>query len=129
MTKIFSLDQIKSVLNFGDIIHSIAEGFVLYSERNVVVPSVGHLRFEDPPADVHIKYGYIKGDDFYVIKIASGFYQNPALGLPSSNGLMLVFDRRNGELVSVLLDDGYLTDLRTAVAGAIAAKYLAPRQK
>jgi ornithine cyclodeaminase len=75
---------------------------------------------------VHIKYGYITGDDYYVIKIASGFFENPKLDLPSSNGLMLVFSQKTGTLEALLLDEGHLTDIRTAVAGAITAKYLAP---
>jgi ornithine cyclodeaminase len=83
--------------------------------------------FKDPPGDVHIKYGYIIGDDHYLVKIASGFYDNPKLGLPSSDGLMLLFSRKTGRLECVLLDEGYLTNVRTAAAGAVAAKYLAPR--
>ena len=63
-----------------------------------------------------------------MIKIASGFYENAQLGLPSSNGLMLLFNQQTGALVTVLLDEGMLTDTRTAVAGAIAAKYLAPNR-
>jgi ornithine cyclodeaminase len=61
-----------------------------------------------------------------VIKVASGFYDNPAIGLPSGNGLMMLYSQETGELVSILLDEGYLTDIRTAVAGAIVAKYMAP---
>lgn len=49
------------------------------------------IRLDNPPGDVHLKYGYIQGDAYYVIKIASGFYENQKLGLPSSNGLMLLF--------------------------------------
>lgn len=126
MTKIYSLNQIKSVLNFNELINVIAEGFVLYSKNKVVVPPVGHLSFQNPPADVHIKYGYIQDDDYYVVKIASGHYENPQIGLPSSNGLMLVFSQKTGELSSILLDEGYLTDIRTAAAGAVAAQYLSP---
>ncbi|MBX7170847.1 MAG: hypothetical protein K1X72_07815 [Pyrinomonadaceae bacterium] len=126
MTKIYNLDQIKEVINFSEIIEIIAEGFVFYSQGKTVVPPVGYLGFEN--ADVHIKYGYIRDDDFYVIKIASGFYENPKIGLPSSNGLMLVFSQKTGELLAVLLDEGYLTDIRTAAAGAVAAKYLAPKK-
>jgi len=127
MTKIYSLEQIKTVLNFAELMDAIAEGFVLYSDNKTVVPPVGYLALQNPPADVHIKYGYIQNDDTYVIKIASGFYENPKLGLPSSNGLMLVFNRMTGELQAILLDEGYLTDVRTAIAGAVAAKYLAPK--
>ncbi|MGI9271437.1 MAG: ornithine cyclodeaminase family protein [Woeseiaceae bacterium] len=124
--KILTLEQIKEALPTVDLMHEIEAGFVAYSKGKAVVPPVGELVMQDPPGDVHIKYGYLSGDDYYVIKIASGFYNNPAMGLPSSNGLMLLFNQKNGELCAALLDEGHLTDVRTAVAGAIAAKYLAP---
>lgn len=126
MVKIFELDQIKRALKNIDVVKVVEEGFVDYSQGKVVVPPVGEMTFDNPPGEVHIKYGYIKNDDYYVIKIASGFYENHKLGLPTGNGLMLVFNQRTGELLSVLLDECYLTDIRTAAAGAVSAKYLAP---
>ena len=126
--KILTLQQIKAVLPGVDLMREIEAGFVAYSEGEAVVPPVGELVMQDPPGDVHIKYGYLTGDDYYVIKIASGFYNNPKLGLPSSNGLMLLFDQNTGALCAALLDEWHLTDVRTAVAGAIAAKYLAPSE-
>jgi ornithine cyclodeaminase len=128
MPVIVPLAEIKKVLVAIDPLPLIEAGFAAYSRGDVVVPPVGELVFADPPGDVHIKYGYIKGDDFYVIKLASGFTDNPKLGLPSGDGLMLVFSQKTGVLEAVLLDEGYLTNLRTAVAGAVVAKYLAPRQ-
>jgi len=125
--KIITLQQMKTALAGVDLLPEIEAGFVAYSEHRAEVPPVGALRFTDPPGDVHIKYGYLHNDEFYVIKIASGFHENPSRGLPSGNGLMLLFSQQTGELAAVLLDEGYLTDLRTAVAGAIAAKYLAPK--
>lgn len=129
MPKIITLSEIKNVVRKNsaiDLIQSIEEGFVMYSRKKVIVPPVGYLGFKHPPGDVHIKYGYIEGDDYYVIKIASGFYNNPAMGLNTGNGMMLLFNQKTGEPLSILLDEGYLTDLRTAAAGAVAAKYLAP---
>lgn len=128
MPIVVPLAEIKKVLAAIDPIPLVETGFAAYSRGDVVVPPVGELVFDDPPGDVHIKYGYIKRDDFYVIKVASGFYDNPKLGLPSGDGLMLVFSQKTGVLEAVLLDEGYLTNLRTAVAGAVVAKYLAPRQ-
>ena len=128
MPAVVSLAEIKKALKTIDPLPLIEDGFVAYSRGRVVVPPVGELVFEDPPGDVHIKYGYIKGGDVYVIKIASGFADNPKRGLPSGDGLMLVFDQKTGVLQAVLLDEGYLTNLRTAVAGAVVAKYLAPRE-
>ncbi|MCP3956976.1 MAG: hypothetical protein GY719_03905 [bacterium] len=37
-----------------------------------------------------------------MIKIVSGFYDNPRKGLPSSNGMMLVFDQQTDEPSAVL---------------------------
>jgi ornithine cyclodeaminase len=123
--KTISLDKIKQVLPSLDLIPAIEAGFVAYSEERAVVPPVGELILEK--GEVHIKYGYIKGEPYYVVKVSSGFYQNPSLGVPSGNGLMMLFRQDTGELESILLDEGFLTDTRTAVAGAIAARHLAPR--
>ena len=109
-------------------IDTIEKGFVEYSKGNSVVPPVGELLLTDPPGDVHIKYGYIKGHDNYVIKIASGFPENNELGLSTSHGVMVMFDSRSGFLKCILHDEGYLTNIRTAVAGSICAKYLAPKK-
>lgn len=104
------------------------DGFKAYSNGNVIVPPVGELLFEEPKGDAHIKYGYIKDTDYFVIKVASGFYDNPKLGLSSSQGLMLLFSQKTRQTVSVLLDEGHLTNIRTAAAGALAAKYFAPKK-
>ena len=103
------------------------KGFIQFSRGNCVVPPVGELLFDEPKGDTHIKYGYIKKDNYYVIKIASGFYDNPQLGLASSQGLMLLFNQKTGAPEAILLDEGYLTDMRTAAAGALVAKYFAPK--
>ena len=122
---IFTLDQIKGVLPEIDLVPGIEKGFRQYSAGRAVVPPVGELLLEK--GEVHIKYGYLHGGEYYVIKIASGFYDNPKVGLPSSNGMMLVFGQQTGQPAAILTDEGYLTDIRTAVAGSVAAKYLAPK--
>lgn len=124
--RIIELAEIEAAVRGMDLLPRIEAAFVAYARGRAVVPPVGELLIPDQQADVHIKYGYVDGEPYYVIKIASGFYANPERGLPSSNGLMLVFSRTSGELLGVLLDRGHLTDLRTAAAGAIAAKHLAP---
>ena len=126
IAKVYSKEEIINSLEGVDLINPIEIGFVEYSKGNSVVPPVGELLFDHPPGDVHIKYGYIKGHDNYVIKIASGFTENYKLGLSSSHGVMVMFDSRSGYLKCLLHDEGYLTNVRTAVAGAICAKYLAP---
>ena len=128
MPEIFNREQIERALQRIDVTTAIEEGFIAYSEGKVVVPPVGELVFEDPPGDVHIKYGYIKNDDYFVIKIASGFYDSVKLGLPPGDGLMLVFSLKTAQLECILLDECHLTNVRTAAAGAVVARYLAPEK-
>jgi ornithine cyclodeaminase len=125
--KILTRKQIEQLVSIPKIVEAIEQGFVAYSQGKTVIPSVASLHFDDPAGDCHIKYGYAKDGKYYVVKIASGFHDNPKLGLPTGNGLMLLFDKQTGALLSMLLDEGYLTDLRTAAAGCIAAKHLAPK--
>ena len=76
VTEIYTLTQIKDVLKDLDLYSTIVAGFVAYSRGKTIVPPIGELILEDPPGEVHIKYGYISGDEYYVIKIASGFPEN-----------------------------------------------------
>ena len=128
MTTVLKLDEIKRLIDIPQLIREIETGFVLYSEGRVKVPPVGFLHFDDPPGDVHIKYGFVSGDDYYVLKMASGFYNNSELDLPVADGVILVFSQKTGELKLILLDKCWLTDMRTAAAGAVAAKHLAARK-
>jgi ornithine cyclodeaminase len=122
------LPQIEERLKGLDLVGLMEGAFAAFSRGEAVVPTPGELLLRDPPGEVHIKYGYLTGSDTYVIKIASGFWNNPEKGLSSSDGLLLVFRKETGELAAVLNDRGRLTDLRTAAAGAVAAKHLAPER-
>ena len=126
--RVFGLENIKRVLPKIDLLPLIKEGFIAYSSGQAVVPPVGELVFENPPGDVHIKYGYIQNDDYYVIKIASGFYANTNLNIQSSQGgMMILFDQKTGKEIGILIDECYLTNVRTAVAGAICAELFSPK--
>jgi len=126
--EVIELQNILSIVDKVDVVTAMETGFVQYSNGNTNVPPVAELLFENPPGDVHIKYGYIKNADYYCIKIASGFYENPKHGIPSSQGMMMLFNQKTGQPVALLKDEGHLTDIRTAAAGALAAKYFAPKK-
>ena len=117
--EIIQKESIIKIINEIDLVSEIEQGFIAYSNGESVVPPIGELVFDHPPGDVHIKYGYIFGDQFYVIKIASGFWENEKYGIPNGQGMMLLFNRRTGQPEALLLDDAILTDIRTAIAGQI----------
>ncbi len=116
---------IESVLTMEDAIEVVEEGFKAYNSGRAIVPFPVALQVPDHAGDVHIKPGYIKGYPTYTVKIASGFYENARLNLPPSHGMMLVFDSETGWPACLEVDRGMITDLRTAAAGAVAARALA----
>src|ERR1700689_5200259 len=126
MTTVYTRPQIEQVIQPRHVIAAMERAFVAYSNGEAVIPPVGQLDFEEPPGDCHIKYGYLKQGSTFTIKIATGFWKNPERGLASSNGVVLVFSSQTGVLLTIFQDEGYLTDARTAAAGAGAAKYPAP---
>ncbi len=92
------------------------------------VPPILGLFVPERRGEVDVKAAYIHGWPSLAVKIASGFFDNAQWGLPSGSGLMVVLSTRTGYPQAVLLDNGYLTDVRTALAGAVAAKHLAPER-
>jgi len=89
------------------------------------MPPILRLDIDDYNGEVDVKTAYVPGVDGFAIKISPGFFDNPKLGLPSVNGMMNLFSSKTGMLEAVLLDNGFLTDIRTAAAGGVAANHLA----
>jgi len=131
--KIFRLAQIEAAVKGreAEVVRAVAEGFASYSSKGVFVAPVLHLGGEPPmkgKGDVCLKTGFLKNDDYFVVKIASGgFYGNEALNLSPNTGVMMVFSQNSGRLEGLLLDEGILTELRTAAAGCLAAQRLGPK--
>lgn len=89
------------------------------------MPPIMRIDVPENNGEIDIKSAYLPGYSGIAVKVSAGFFDNPKKGLPSLGGLMLVFDSETGVPQSALFDNGYLTDLRTALAGAVAAKHLA----
>lgn len=104
---------------------AIESAFAQMARGGAEVPAPMGIVVPEREGEVHIKSAYLRGHDGFAVKIASGFWRNAAEGLPVSSGMMVLLDARTAFPLALLLDNGYLTEVRTALAGAIAAKYLA----
>jgi ectoine utilization protein EutC len=111
-----------------EVLEAVEGGFTALAEGHATIPPIVRVDVHDHNGEVDIKTAYIQGLDHFAIKIASGFFDNRLLGLPTGSGMMVLINAKIGVPEAVLLDNGYLTDVRTAAAGAIAAKYLAPNE-
>ena len=103
----------------------VENAFRLLATAAVAMPPILRLDVPEHNGEVDVKTAYLPGVAHFAIKVSPGFFDNPKLGLPSLNGLMMLFSAQTGLADALLLDNGYLTAVRTAAAGAIAAKWLA----
>lgn len=104
----------------------VQNAFAALATGKVVMPPILSMALPDVHGEVDVKTAFIPGFAGFAIKVSPGFFDNPKLGLPSLNGLMILFSAKTGLVEALLLDNGYLTDIRTAAAGAVAARHLAP---
>ena len=102
----------------------VSEGFSRLAEGKAYVPPIVRIDVPEFNGEVDIKTAYIQGMDSFAIKIAAGFLDNYKIGLPTGSGMMVLVSARTGRPEAILLDNGYLTDVRTGIAGAIAADNL-----
>ena len=129
MIRILNEREIRNLVSLDlSAVAAVEEGFAELARGNVLVPPIMMIPVPERQGEVDIKSAYIHGLDRMAIKVASGFFENYRHGLPSQSGQMLVLSAETGFLEAVLLDNGYLTQVRTGAAGAVAAKYLAPRE-
>ncbi len=129
MIRILNEKEIRGIVSLdSSVIEAIETAFSELDNGNALVPPIMMIPVPEKTGEVDIKSAYIKGYNQLAVKVASGFFENPGLGLPSQSGQMLVISAETGFLQGVLLDNGYLTQVRTGAAGAVAAKYLAPQQ-
>ncbi|NKK77030.1 ectoine utilization protein EutC [Rhizobium leguminosarum] len=116
LRKVIALDR--------DAVDCVEAAFAALATKAVAMPPILRLDIPEYRGEVDVKTAYVPGIDGFAIKISPGFFDNPKTGLPSTNGMMVLLSSRTGLVQALLLDNGYLTDVRTAAAGAVAAKHL-----
>jgi ornithine cyclodeaminase len=124
---VFSEAELRAAISPERAVAVVREAFRADGEKRTHVPSVINLDIASARGEFHIKTAHIEGVPYIGVKVASGFYDNPSKGLPSGSGLIALFDADTGLPAALLLDNGFLTDIRTGAAGAVAADCLARR--
>jgi len=123
--RILRAADVRAALPMRACIDAVEAAFIAYSAGRAELPDVIHLDVPESKGEIHVKAGHLHGAPHYAVKVASGFYRQDAAAL---DGLVMVFDARDGSPVAILLDGGYLTDTRTGAAGGVAARWLAPER-
>ena len=122
--RVIELEEIKSSLSFAEAIDVMREALIAQARGECGIPMPMHIDTAPSPGEVHIKAASRNGGAFYAVKVASNFPENTDKGLSNGNGLMMLFSADTGKEVALLLDEGYLTDVRTAAVSALMAREL-----
>ena len=123
--RIISLDEIRPVLeNKSKVLDAVKRGFIDHSDGLIDMPEPIQMMFgaehDAIIGDCHIKTARSSALPYFCVKLATGFYNNPAQGLPVNNGLVMLLSSKTGQPVALFRDDGHMTSVRTAAAGALS---------
>jgi alanine dehydrogenase len=122
-TMVLTRKDVAGLLTLADCIDAVERAFCLHGEGRAPAPGV--LGVHATGGGFHIKAGTLPlSRNYFAAKTNANFPGNPARGLPTIQGLVLLFDADNGRLLAAM-DSIELTILRTGAATAVAAKYLA----
>ncbi len=123
--KILSESQLRDVVRLDEeAINCIERAFETLAGGKVIMPPILSMDIAEKNGEVDVKTAYVPGLDYFAIKVSPGFFDNPKLGLTSTSGLMVLHSSQTGFVKAILLDNGYLTAIRTAAAGAVAARHV-----
>jgi ectoine utilization protein EutC len=117
--------DIRDAVGMGTDEMSAIEGvYPLISAGVGSMPPIMRIDVPESKGEIDVKSAHLPGYSGIAVKVSAGFFDNPAKGLASLGGMLMVFDAETGVPRCVLFDNGYLTDLRTGLAGAVAARHL-----
>lgn len=123
---IIGADTLRQAIFFEDLIEPVAQAFQEFSAGLAQSDALSLFPAARPElGDVLVKTGSIAGHPVYVVKVSPWFAANVERGHPQG-GFVAVFDAGTGHTRAILNEEHYLSDIRTAAAGALAARVLAP---
>ena len=107
----------------GEAVEAVREAFLAYHRGEWVMPPKAYVT-NYPAGDFRAMPAL--GGGYTILKWVSSFPGNPARGLPTVNGLVVVSDAETAELRAVM-EAGAVTALRTGAAAVLAAETLGKR--
>ena len=118
---VFTAAAVSAALGPDEAVEVVRRAFEEHAQGRWAMPS--KLYVEAPP-DGDFRAMPAAGAGYAVLKWVTSFPGNPARGLPTVTGVVLLSDATTGEL-RALLDAGSVTALRTGAAAVLAAEMLA----
>lgn len=123
--RVVAFSKVARHVGLPELVGPVTSALAAYSQGGVrAAPS---MLFDLPGGEVHVKAAVLDGAQYWSVKVSASVPGNTTLGLPPAHSTITLFEVAGGRPAVVITDEGgVLTGLRTAAAGALAARLLAP---
>jgi len=123
-TLILDGNAVKKLVDMKQAIRYIERAFREYAQNKAQMPAKIYIDLKKYSGDFRAMPAYLQGFDSCIMKWVNAHANNKVWGLPTVMAVMIYSDPKNGFPLAIM-DGTYATSLRTAAAGAVAAKFLA----
>jgi ornithine cyclodeaminase/alanine dehydrogenase-like protein (mu-crystallin family) len=124
MIPIIGPEEIRPHLRILDLIPTTEIAYRAISDGTAQAPAF--VLHPNSQADIHIKSASLADCPIFTVKMAGWSQVLVDRGEPASSGMIAVFDSETCKPLAVLQDEHLISDYRTAAAGALVARMLAP---
>jgi ornithine cyclodeaminase len=124
-----TLEEIRGVVFFREVIAAMRNAVIAQARGECDTPVPMHLSVGGEESEVHIKSSFRRGGEFWAIKAAGSYPGRLARGQLAGSGVVLLLSASTGDPLAFFLDEGWLTDVRTAGVAAMAAQALGRRDE
>src|SRR5213596_4041685 len=104
--RVVPLEAFRDRISFAVAVSAVERAFRALALGEATLPDPMVVELAEQRAEVHVKGAHLRGARHIVLKLATGFYQNRARGLPSGDGMFLLLDARSEEHTSELQSHG-----------------------
>ena len=124
MPLVLTESDVRSVLTMPDLIEAMETALIAYSAGRVQQPLRTMLQFRPATAFLGLMPAFLPDIPALGTKLVTVVGTNPAAGLPSHLGTIVLLDPATGALAAVL-DGRFITEARTAAVSAVSTRLLA----
>lgn len=118
--------EVERSLHWQELVEPVSRAFQAASTGNGHNEMIALYPLRDRMAgDALVKAATLQESSIFVVKVAPWFAANVDQGA-AQGGLVAAFDAQTGHTIALVDDQHRISDLRTAAAGALAARVLAP---
>ncbi len=117
-------NEVAQLLDLDALIDALAPAMAELSDGNISQPPRIGAQISEREGNLLVMPAYLPGSHSLAVKLVSIFPHNHALGIPSHQALIAVFDAQTGAPAAIM-DGEHITAMRTAAGSALATRLLA----